>query len=319
MVQVGIDEAGLGPLLGPLVTAGVALGGPPAGREDPFLLLKKVVARKGERRKESRILVDDSKRVFSGKKGLLHLERTALAFMGWAWGKPPSSAEELAGRLVSGGSPRERASCPWLSSLDLPLPLAASPDQVELDSWLLRKAGEEGGFHLPDLFLAALHPKEFNASIDRTGNKSATHFETILQVLKPALRLAPDRVVLDRAGGRIHYALPLARAFPGTRILSLEETQVRQRYLLRFRDGSKVEVWFQEKGESFFFSIALASCLAKYVREVFMEAMNRWFRQRLPGLKPTRGYFVDGTRFLQEVREVARNEKVEERAFVRKR
>ncbi len=318
MIQLGIDEAGLGPILGPLVTAGVILEAPGRGR-DPFVLLEKVVARKGKRPKETRILVDDSKRVFSGKKGLARLERTALAFMALAWGEPPATGEELAGRLLSGGSPEERSSCPWLSTLDFSLPLAASAERVELDAWVLGKAAGETGFRLHALLLSALHPKEFNASIDRTGNKSLTHFETFVRILKAGLRARPSRVVLDRAGGRIHYALPLARAFPGAGVVCREETPARQRYDLRFREGPQVEIWFQEKGETHFFSIALASCLAKYVREVFMEAMNRWFQERIPGLKPTRGYFVDGRRFLREVRLVVQKEKVLEEAFLRKR
>ncbi len=318
MIQLGIDEAGLGPILGPLVTAGVALETPGRGR-DLFDLLGRVVARKGKKPRETRILVDDSKKVFSGKKGLARLERTALAFMSLAWGSPPTTGEELAGRLLSGGSPQERSSCPWLSPLDFPLPLAASADKVELDSWLLAKAARETGIRLHALYLAALHPREFNASIDRTGNKSLTHFEAFIQVMKAGLQKRPSRVVLDRAGGRIHYALPLARAFPGAGVISREENPARQRYLLRLPQGPQVEVWFQEKGESHFFSIALASCLAKYVREVFMEAMNRWFQERIPGLRPTRGYFVDGRRFLREVHQVAQKERVAEEAFLRKR
>ena len=318
MIQVGIDEAGLGPILGPLVVAGAALEVPGRGR-DPFRLLEKVLARKGRKRGETRLLVDDSKKVFSGKKALAHLERTALAFMSLAWGSPPATGEELAAKLISGGSKAERASCPWLESLDFALPLAASPGKVELDSWLLEKAAKESGFQMPGLLLSALHPREFNGSIDRTGNKAQTHFEEITKVLRAGIPLSPGRILLDRAGGRIHYALHLARAFPGTGVTSTEEGRHRQRYKLRFPGGLQVEIWFQEKGESLFFSIALASCLAKYVREVFMEAMNRWFLARVPGLRPTRGYFVDGRRFLKEVQEVAFGEGVEEASFIRKR
>ena len=45
----------------------------------------------------------------------------------------------------------------------------------------------------------------------------------------------------------------------------------------------------------------LASCFAKYLRELMVESMNRWFQSQVPDLKPTAGYYVDGRRFLDDV------------------
>ena len=40
-----------------------------------------------------------------------------------------------------------------------------------------------------------------------------------------------------------------------------------------------------------------------------VEAMNRWFCERVPGLLPTAGYYSDGQRFLADVEPfVARSE-----------
>ena len=69
---VGIDEAGYGPNLGPLVQAAVALylpDGDPAGWET----LKPVVRRCGEKA-DGRLLIDDSKKVYT-RGGLAALER----------------------------------------------------------------------------------------------------------------------------------------------------------------------------------------------------------------------------------------------------
>ena len=46
---------------------------------------------------------------------------------------------------------------------------------------------------------------------------------------------------------------------------------------------------------------ALASMAAKYLRELFMEGLNAFFAARVEGLRPTAGYYGDGTRFLEEV------------------
>jgi ribonuclease HII len=48
-------------------------------------------------------------------------------------------------------------------------------------------------------------------------------------------------------------------------------------------------------------SVALASLIAKYLRERLMSQFNRFWTLRVPGLKPTAGYPVDARRFLDEI------------------
>ena len=60
-------------------------------------------------------------------------------------------------------------------------------------------------------------------------------------------------------------------------------------------------VTFAERAEDRAFPTALASCCAKYLRELMVTCINRWFQTRMPGLKPTAGYYVDGHRFLLDV------------------
>jgi hypothetical protein len=43
---------------------------------------------------------------------------------------------------------------------------------------------------------------------------------------------------------------------------------------------------------------------AKYVRELFMNAWNGFWRQHLPGLRPTAGYPGDAQRFRREIADV---------------
>jgi len=100
-VIAGIDEAGYGPLLGPLVVSAVAFdvgshlhfahGGhvrnedvTPAAGEDLWTRLADVVTRSA--RDPCRVAVDDSKRLFNQSRGVRHIERTALAFAAAAQG-----------------------------------------------------------------------------------------------------------------------------------------------------------------------------------------------------------------------------------------
>ena len=58
---------------------------------------------------------------------------------------------------------------------------------------------------------------------------------------------------------------------------------------------------FTERGEDRSFPTALASCFAKYLRELMVHVLNQWFIARVPGLLPTAGYYSDGHRFLQDL------------------
>src|SRR5262245_23425716 len=79
---VGIDEAGYGPNLGPLVMTAVACH-VPAGLEeaDFWKLLRRAVRRRPEPA-DGRLLVEDSKLVYSPARGLRELELSVLAVLG---------------------------------------------------------------------------------------------------------------------------------------------------------------------------------------------------------------------------------------------
>ena len=50
--------------------------------------------------------------------------------------------------------------------------------------------------------------------------------------------------------------------------------------------------------------MALASILAKTLREQCMAALNAWFVEQRPQLRPSAGYGSDGQRFAAEVAEL---------------
>ena len=81
----------------------------------------------------------------------------------------------------------------------------------------------------------------------------------------------------------------------------------------------RMDLVFREKGDVHSFPVALASCLAKYARELVMDAFNAHFHARAPGLAPTAGYTTDGRRWLAEAREVLRAERLPQDVLVRAR
>ena len=77
----GVDEAGLGPLLGPFCMGWAVLSKPVDAGDDLWSLLQEVVTDDPKRDRE-RLVVADSKRVFTrNERGFRRLETTVLAFL----------------------------------------------------------------------------------------------------------------------------------------------------------------------------------------------------------------------------------------------
>ena len=121
----------------------------------------------------------------------------------------------------------------------------------------------------------------------------------------------------------MRYGPLLRETFPEARIAVLREDRPRSDYLLvaRASDGAplRMRVAFAERAERASLPVALASCLAKYTRELCMTAFNAYFGALQPGLRPTAGYFTDGRRWLADARAALESAGVEGRDLVRDR
>lgn len=316
----GVDEAGLGPILGPLVVAGVAMTGPEGA--DPWKVLARHVAK--TKHTKGKVRVADSKQVNQGPHGACRLEETALVFWSAMHGEQPASLECLLGRI--GVDVAHLRRCPWYEDLALPLPRAADAGFVQLHGELVRRALDKAGIALIDVALRPVDVEEWNDLIADTDNKSRAHFRAYSEVIARLLAHAPPHLspgghghlVADRCGGRMHYAGDLARLCPGGTVTTVTETPEVSSYRLRLPAG-EVAITFAERGESRAFPTALASCFAKYLRELMVEAMNRWFCARLPGLQPTAGYYTDGHRFLDDIEPLLRDASLPRGRLVRVR
>ncbi len=300
----GVDEAGLGPILGPLVVGGVTMAGPEGTA--PWRLLQRHVSKL--KHVAGKVRVADSKKVKAGPHGMRRLEETALVFWTALRGEPPASLADWLADLGHDLSLLQR--CPWYEDLALPLPRLADRGWVTLTGALVARALQSGGAELLDVSVRAVDVEEWNQLIAETDNKSKAHFHAYSAVLGDLVRrLLPRvgehdacRLVADRCGGRMRYQRDLARLCPAATVDVLDERPGRSSYRLR-EDGREVGVTFAERAEDRAFPTALASCFAKYLRELMVECLNRWFQARVPDLKPTAGYYVDGRRFLDDVAE----------------
>lgn len=307
----GIDEAGLGPLLGPL-TIGFAVFAVPDPNVDLWSALETAVARTLEDGDGTRIVVADSKVIFDRTpRGEARLEACALAFLALAAPsrRAPSNGTELLRRIPaalrgSGSLFQER----WIPFLPDRLPLFLALEELERAVERLGEAARAREIEIVAAGTRVVPVAELNASFERTDNKSRSHWDLsagILRLLWDDHAREGLDLLVDRHGGRMRYGPLLGETFPEANVTILGEESCRSEYRLH-ESGSSGARWmrivFAERAESASLPVAVASCLAKHARETCMRGFNAYFLSLQPGLRGTAGYLNDGRRWLAEAR-----------------
>lgn len=324
-IVAGIDEAGLGPILGPLAMGWSAFR-VPAHEADLWRVLEAVVTADPDD-ESGRLAVADSKVVFTRtERGGRRLERTVLAFLGWLGA--PRSGRELLLRTPVPLRPetREIERHPWYALLAGALPVLEDAQALRAAGEALMDAGRARGTALVSGGVA-IHPAgALNASYARTQNKARTLWEKtepILQYLLQEYGMQDLHVTIDRHGGRLHYAELLIQSFPLCTLECGAEGRGGSTYRLQVRaeDGTRrsMTLLFVEKADRVAFPTALASCFAKYGRETCMHAFNAYFGDLQPGLRPTAGYTLDGRRWIEEAAPALERSGVEKAVLIRDR
>jgi ribonuclease HII len=314
----GIDEAGYGPTLGPLVVGATLWNVPPRLlKADHWDVLHDCV-RRSVRRGDWHLAVDDSKTLYNRKKGIRTLERSVLAFA-HAAGLELATLETLLTQL--GVRLRETGNLPWYHELGLPLPTDRAHSKYQAVAQRLKHSMAETGVICCSMMAEVVTEAHFNQRVSRTRNKAAVLIEQVLRLIQSAAEHAggQDLVVrVDRIGGRADYRPLLADAFPDRHLHVLDVAEHHSRYRLAATDND----WFIEfavDADKNHLPVALASMLAKYLREVLMQQFNAHWQQHLPGLRATAGYYTDARRFLSEIEPVLADSAVPRDRFIRSR
>ena len=315
---LGVDEAGYGPNLGPLVIA-VSAWAVDSRLEvldglEPFAPEFKAASWTP---RSAFVPFGDSKKIYQSGKGLAGLNFALRFFESIFEGKPPQKRPwfEL-GRLAQEDLSRVELH-PWYRCKNPAKGLGRASQFDENSEASCRFAREKLlklGVRLIGFRLRVLDEAYFNKCVDRLGNKSDVLGNISLELAWKVLGECMDfhsfkgiEIYCDRQGGRKKYAGLISQTYERSHRESqvpfcsvVGESPKTSLYSMRHA-GIATSIRFQVHGDSLF-PPAAASMVAKWARESLMERFNGYWREVVgPGLKPTAGYAVDAARFARDI------------------
>jgi len=309
---MGVDEAGYGPNLGPLVVAASLWSAPSEFDERQFsTALAGDFACRSYTIHCPHVPLGDSKRLFAPQSGLGTLEAGLLALLPLLPQTVPvigqgASLGAFLDRLSTQASRHQLQSLAWYAGFERRQMPQALSDVCELQrlTTVARQSLQGSAIELVDLQAEIVCEPLFNREVTTTGSKGAVLSRVTLDLVTRLLQQssAATEVFCDRQGGRKNYLPQLLAAMPDEWFHETAQSPLRSSY--RSQGARLIEVHFSVGGDSFP-PTALASMLAKYIRERLMEVLNHFWKAHVTELKPTAGYPLDARRFRAAIEPVA--------------
>ncbi len=355
-ILVGIDEAGYGPILGPMVVSSTAFTIPDRHlKSDLYSLLANAVTTK-KSRLAGRVLITDSKKAYSKSAGIGHLRRTVLAALaagasGGGGASSPGADQSAPNHHPATTAELLEALCPqcclrlgeypWYQKL-AETPLGADPDDIHIAAAVLKNTLAANDMNVLGINACCLDVGHYNTMVSAVKNKATVLFTAVSTLIKQAFDNTysspnpdtppmwhhdrggrdPDsailQIIIDRQGGRVNYRNTLARMFPDMQIKIVRQDTAISSYELT-QGQKKMRLHFAVKADSLHLPVALASMTSKYIRELLIGSLNSYFLTHCTDLKPTAGYWKDGLRFIEDIKGNLPNLKYDSEKLIRSR
>lgn len=301
-IIAGIDEAGYGPTLGPLVVTSTIFNIPGSAKNNIWELLKEVTSDK-ICKSNDKIIVTDSKKVYSSSSGLQRLETTTLSFIYSLKGKIDSFKNLLIS--ISKTNEENLDIYPWYAKKDIFMPVTSGYNDISNYVKKLSEEMKKRDVELIDITTVPITSYYFNEKVNKLGNKSVLLFNTcaklILNIWNRFGEMSPT-LFIDKHGGRNRYMHLLLPIFDNCFIRIHKEGNIESVYEV-IGDNKNMMISFIQGSETKHFPIALSSMCSKYIRELFIRLFNSYWQEKVPGIRPTAGYYQDAVRFLTQIAE----------------
>ena len=315
-IIAGIDEAGYGPLFGPLVITSTVFDIPSCKENDLWDLLKDTVAKEKAGNRD-KIIVTDSKKLYSAATGLHRLEESVLTFL-HCINENVKSFKDLLDYFTD----IKHSSLdiyPWYCKKDITIPVSPRTNPTDKFANQLKEAFSSSSSSLLNISILPVPVHDFNVEIKKIGNKASLLFnkcgDLLIEIWEKFGEEEP-KVYIDKLGGRNHYLPLLNQVFGNHSIKVNKEHHTESVYEIR-GCSKRMHVSFVMGSETKYFPSALASMCSKYTREVFIKLFNLFWLEKYPDIKPTAGYYLDAKRFLGQIKNIKKELKIRDELMIR--
>ena len=320
MLIAGIDEAGYGPLLGPLVITGVSMKLPDElDGLSLWELFDDVIAQQAKNA-NGKFVITDSKKLFrgSGKKNIRELERSALGAVSLINNTPPKNLSQLIDAISLETEPHLLSR--WYCHNELTLPVEVDRKGLILAADIFKRGLKMISAELAGVYTVPLVEKKYNHLVSLIKNKSQILFSQTTRIIANIIDNTPERkikIFIDKQGGRNSYVNNLLKIFGHWQLTVIKESDEQSAYRLAHKNRI-LEINFTREGEKYNMLTAWASIVSKYVRELFMMQFNKFWCNIDENLKPTAGYWKDGQRFVKDITPLIKQMNIKNDELIRK-
>lgn len=297
-VIFGIDEAGLGPTLGPLCYGWAGL----IQNEDENILelLSQTII-------QHQFIIGDSKKIYQGASKIKKLHRALNEVLSLS--KTTTTFNKISDlwHLFPLNNFGETSKYSYY---------AECLKSDFLQESLLKSEDQLNGF----CGFTASFEGELNHEFSRGLNKSVVSMLKIGEIIYFILKHFQNEnieIQVDKQGGRNFYSDFLNDLFPFVGVQIITESSDESQYQLTV-DNREITIGFYKKGEDRFPLIACGSILAKWLREQFMDSFNSYWL-KYNDVKPTAGYPEDAKRFIKVMKEYFEKDSLPLNSIIRSR